>query len=172
MIKSLFSFVSREGTVLLLLLTSFAPAVFFGAAADAASIRLFLMAEKTEGSLPMFSKMVSDSVAGYQGFPVEIAVASWLLTVILFLVAAFTTDTSQQFRLRFLPGFLLVWSLFLAFVSAILFAWALLLTPLYTRLGTDNAWYVIFMPYVIIGEIALILAIPLWFVFRSTRNRT
>ena len=167
MYRSIISFAVKEVVLIALMLVSLAPAYLLGVVADTASLQLFALDEKLD--LPVLSSFVAESIAGYHSQPETIAIAFWLLTAILFMSVAVTSETSQEFRLRFLPGFLLVWSVYLGFVALILAAWAIPNMPLIERI--DNTLLSNGAGVIVTIELVIFLGLSIFFWIRANRRR-
>ena len=167
MIRTIVSFAARETVLLLLLVVSLAPALFVGALADSASLQLYALSGEV-ADLPVLSAVVAETVAGYNGLPVGIAVALWLLSAISFLLAAIRSESSLVFRLRFLSAFLFIWSTFLGFVALVLVAWSLPSVPLIARL--DENWAAKAIPVLIVLEFILLVGLALFFAVRAANS--
>lgn len=168
MFKQCFAFLGREIAIILVLLVAFVPAMFLGGLADCAGIVLHLAHQTSPDAFPSFSAWVAKTFGGHQGYWMVVACACWLATWVWFVAAACTTRTRDAFRLRFLPGFLLIWSVFLGLTIMVLFAWAIPHTPLFARLETP--WYVGMMPILLGLELVLIVAIPVYFAVRRAEH--
>ena len=167
MIRNTVSFAVREAVLLLLLVVSLIPALFVGALVECASLQLFAISSEV-ADLPRLSAVVAETVAGYHGLPVGVTVALWLLSAISFLLAAVRSESSLDFRLRFLSAFLLIWSTFLGFASLVLVAWALPRVPLIARL--DENWISKAIPLFIVLEFIVLVGLAASFAVRATKS--
>lgn len=132
--QKILSFLCREWLSFCLLLVSLFPTVVLGMLADVVSMQLFCMEEKKMLDMPQLSKTVDHYFSGHLGLMFMTGLCFWLLGNIWFVICACKCKHSQDFRLRFLTGFLILACIYSGLAGMMALAWALPYMPLCVRI--------------------------------------
>lgn len=165
--KELFFFLKREFLSVVLILVSFIPLLFIGSFLDILLTHFYAHIENGKPVLPIISQWVSESMAGHRFLPQEIMACFWILMVIFFILNAFFAKDQQQFRIRFIYSFLLIWILSITITTLIVFACAAPFDLLLARLEEDFLFDSI-IRVLLMFELMLVVLMPVgWGIMRK-----
>ena len=168
--KSVMHFLRREVASVVLVLISFIPLFFIGSLLDILLTHFYSRFENDQTALPIISKWIHDSIAGYRFLPQELMVCFWILMVFLFIFNALISNDQQPFRIRFIYSYLFTWALALTTALLIAFACTVPFDLLLARVD-EPSLFCNLIHLIMVFELVLIVMIPMGLIFWRKRRR-
>jgi hypothetical protein len=168
--KSVMHFLRHEVASVVLVLISFIPLFFIGALLDILLTHFYSRFENDQTTLPIISKWIHDSIAGYRFLPQELMVCFWILMVLLFIFNALISNDQQQFRIRFIYSYLFTWALALTTALLIAFASTLPFDLLLARVDEPSLFCNV-IHLIMVLELVLIVMISAGLIFWRKRRK-
>ncbi|MFH0726258.1 MAG: hypothetical protein V2B19_07930 [Pseudomonadota bacterium] len=146
----------------MLVLLSFIPLMLMGFILDILLVHFFSMIKGNISGLNTVSLWIYNHLAGYRFLPQELMAGFWFLMIISFIVIFSPPGDPQQLRFRFLYSFLFLWGAAVSVAGGIAFACIKPFDLLLSRVE-DATWVGNSLPTVLIGELLVILFLPIVF---------